>query len=139
MEENPMSIYQKSSKVIRIVLLICIASFLLMSLTGFQDIKKEGVACTFQARIFDIEKPPPDQKVLVVKQIQSTQTKAKVKEQKIYVLVTSETIIGSGDNMKFEDLRLEMAIEIQGLKITEKEDGKENIVVLANRIRILVQ
>jgi hypothetical protein len=107
---------------------------------GFQDIKKEGVACKFEARIVDIEKPPPNQKVLVVKELSATTAKAKEKAQKIYVLVTAETKIGSGDRiMKFEDLRLEMAIEIQGLKIIEKEDGQENTVVLAKKIRPLVE
>jgi hypothetical protein len=131
-EENPMNLFLKSSKWIRILLLICISSFLLTSLTGLRDIKKEGVACRFQARIFDIEKPPPDQKVLVVKELE--------KQQKIYVIVTKETIIGSdGSNMKFEDLHLEMAIEIEGLKVIEREDGRDNTIVLAKRIRLLVQ
>ena len=124
----------------KILFSICISSFLLASLTGFRDIKKEGVECRFRARIVDIEKPPPDQKVLVVKQILRTQAKSQEKQQKIYVLVTGETIIGSGNSiLKFEDLRLEMAIEIQGLKIIEKEDGEEDTVVLAKRIRPLVQ
>lgn len=124
----------------KIMFFICILFFLLTSLTGFRDIKKEGVECRFQARIVDIEKPPPDQKVLVVKQILRTQAKAQEKQQKIYVLVTGETIIGSGNSiLKFEDLRLEMAIDIQGLKIIEKEDGEEDTVVLAKRIRPLVQ
>ena len=127
-----MSLFLKSSKWIRILLFICISSFLLTSLTGLRDINKEGVACRFQARIFDIEKPPPDQKVLVVKELE--------KQQKIYVVVTKETIIGSdGSNMKFEDLHLEMAIEIEGLKVIEREDGQDNTIVLAKRIRLLVQ
>jgi hypothetical protein len=135
-----MGLYLKSSKSMKIMFFICISFFLLTSLTGFRDIKKEGVECRFRARIVDIEKPPPDQKVLVVKQILRTQTKAQEKQQKIYVLVTGETIIGSGNSiLKFEDLRLEMAIEIQGLKIIEKEDGEEDTVVLAKRIRPLVQ
>lgn len=135
-----MNLFLKSSRSIRILLLLCIASFLLTFLVGFQDIKKEGVACKFEARIVDIEKPPPNQKVLVVKELSATTAKAKEKAQKIYVLVTAETKIGSGDSiMKFEDLRLEMAIEIQGLKIIEKEDGQENTVVLAKKIRPLVE
>jgi hypothetical protein len=126
----------KDKKIVMIPLIFCISAAFLMFLVGFQDIKKVGVACKFQARILDIEKPPPDQKVLVVKELPSTTAKA----QKIYVLVTSETIIGSGDGkMKFGDLRLEMAIEIEGLKVIDREDGREDTVVLAKKIRPLVQ
>jgi len=135
-----MRIYLKSSKLMRILLVICLSSFLLTSLAGFRDIKKEGVECKFKARIVDIEKPPPDQKVLVVKQIRRTQAAAQEKQRKIYVLVTSDTRIGfDGSNMKFEDLRLEMGIWIEGFKVIEKEDGEENTVVLAIRIRPLVE
>jgi len=139
-EENPMSLFLKSSKWIRILLFICISSFLLTSLAGFRDIKKEGVACKFEARIVDIEKPPPDQKVLVVKKIRRTHVAIKEKQAKIYVLVTSDTQIGfEGDTMKFEDLHLEMGILIEGFRIVEKEDGKEQVVVQATRIRPLVE
>ena len=135
-----MRLYLNRNKMIKILFAICISSFMVMSLVGFQDIKKEGVACTLRARIFDIEKPPPDQKVLVVKELLNRVSKAKEKQQKIYVIVTSETIISSGDRiLKFGDLRLEMAIEIEGLKVIDREDGQENTVILAKKIRPLVQ
>ena len=130
----------KDKKIMMIPLICCISAALLMSLVGFQDIKKVGVACKFQARILDIEKPPPDQKVLVVKELPNKVAKIKEKQQKIYVIVTSETIISSGDRiLKFSDLRLEMAIEIEGLKVIDREDGQENTVILAKKIRPLVQ
>lgn len=135
-----MGLFLKSSKVIRILLFICISSFLLTSLTGLRDIKKEGVACKFEARIVDIEKPPPDQKVLVVTKIRRTHAATKGKQEKLYVLVTSKTQIGfDGDTMKFEDLHLDMGIVIEGFRIVEKEDGKEVVVVQATRIRLLVE
>lgn len=135
-----MRLYLKNSKAIRI-LFILLVSFMVASLVGFRDIEKEGVACKFRARIVDIEKTPPDQKMLVVKEIRRTQAATKEKHvKKIYVLVTSDTLIGfEGSIMKFEDLRLDMGIEIQGLKVIEKQDEEENTVVLAKRIRPIVE
>ena len=119
---------------------VCLAFAMLTSLVGFQDIKKEGIAYKFQARIIDIEKPPPDQKVLVVIKLPTRLIKTKEKQKKIYVIVTSETIMNSGDKiLKFADLRLEMAIEIEGLKAIDREDGKETTFVLAKKIRVLIQ
>ncbi len=113
---------------------------MVMSLVGFQDIKKEGIECKFQARIVDIEKPPPDQKVLVVNELLIKKVKGKEKAQKIYVIVSSETIIGSKDSiLKFSDLHLGMGIEIQGRKIIDRENGEENTVVLAKSIRPLIE
>jgi hypothetical protein len=118
----------------------CLAFVMLMFLVGFQDIKKEGIAYKFQARIIDIEKPPPDQKVLVVSKLPTKMIKTKQKQEKIYVIVTSETIMNSGEKIiKFADLRLEMAIEVEGLKAIEREDGKESTFVLAKKIKILIQ
>jgi len=135
-----MHIYLKSSKPMKILLFICLSSFVLASLVGFRDIKKEGVECKFRARIVDIEKPPPDQKVLVVKRIRRSQAATKAKQGKIYVLVTGDTLIGFADSgMTFEDLYLGMGIEIQGFKVIEKQDEEEYTVVLAKRIKPLVE
>lgn len=140
MEENQMRIYFKHSKPIRILLFICLSSLVLTSLVGFRDIKQEGVECKFRARIVDIEKPPPDHKVLVVKQIRDSQATAKEKRENIYVLVTRDTQIGSQSSlMKFEDLQPNMSIEVRGLKVIEKQDEKEYTVVFAKSIRSIIE
>jgi hypothetical protein len=139
MKEKPMSLYLKINKPIRILLCICLSSLLLASLVGFRDFKKEGVACTLQTRIVDIQKLPSGTQVLVVKELPTTTTRAKDQEQTIYVLVTSETISRSGDRiLTFNYFRLGMLIEIEGLKVIEREDGQDNTVVLALKIRQLV-
>ena len=130
----------KKAKVVGICSSIILSSLIMISLCGFKDIDQEKVMWKFQARIIDIEKPPPDQKVLVVKQIRRTQAAKKEKQRKIYVLVTSDTIIGfEGSIMKFEDLYLDMGIEIQGLKVIEKQDGEEDTFVHAKRIRPILE
>ena len=135
-----MRLYLRSTKLMISFWGVCLAFAMLTSLVGFQDIKKEGIAYKFQARIIDIEKPPPDQKVLVVIKLPTRLIKTKEKQKKIYVIVTSETIMNSGDKiLKFADLRLEMAIEIEGLKAIDREDGKETTFVLAKKIRVLIQ
>lgn len=132
--------YWKPSKAVKISVFIVLSSILMISLYGFRDIKREGVECKFQARIVDIEKPPPDKKVLVVKETPVTKAKSKGKQQKIYVIVTKETIIGFESNtMKFDDLRIEMSIWIEGFKIVEKEDGEEIVVIQAKRIRPMLE
>ena len=135
-----MQVYLKSSKSMRIFLCILLVSFMVASLVGFRDIKEEGGVCRFRARIVDIEKPPPDQKVLVVKKIPSKQEKIKEKGQEVYVILTDETIIGFEDgNMKFDDLTIGMCIEIQGTKIIEKENDHEIVDVYAQRIWPVVE
>lgn len=121
----------KSSKLIRSLLCIVLTGVVLTSLMGFRDIKKEGVKCKFTARIVDIEKPPPDKKVLVVKQTPVTQS-----SKNIYVLVTDDTSLGFNKKrgMTFDDLNIEMCIEIEGFKIVEKKDGKDILVVQAKKI-----
>ena len=123
--------------------MVCLSTFVLTFLVGFRDIKKEGAACKFQARIVrivDVKKPSPDNKVLLVKQIRCTHVATKVKQEKIYVFVTSDTQIGfEGNTMKSDDLRIEMAIWIEGFKIIEKENGKEVVVVQATRIQPLLE
>jgi hypothetical protein len=138
-KEKPMYLYLKINKPIRILLCICLSSLLLTALVGFRDFKKEGVACTLQARIVDIQILPSGTQVLVVKELPTTTARAKDKERTIDVLVTSETISRSGDRiLKFNDFRVGMLIEIQGLKVIEREDGQDNTVVLALKIRQLV-
>jgi hypothetical protein len=135
-----MRLYLRSTKLMISFLGVCLAFSMLTSLVGFQDIKKEGIAYKFRARIVDIEKPPPDQKVLVVSKLPTRMIKTKEKLEKIYVIVTSETIMNSGEKiLKFADLRLEMAIEVEGLKAIDREDGKETTFVLAKKIRVLIQ
>jgi hypothetical protein len=135
-----MRIYLKRNKPMKILLLICLSTFLLTSLVGFRDIKKEGVACEFQARIVDVRKSSPDNKVLLVKQIRRTRVAAKVEQEKIYVLVTGDTLIGfKGNTMKFDDLRIKMAILIEGFKVIEEEEGTEVAVVQATRIQPLLE
>ena len=41
--------------------------------------------------------------------------------------------------MKFEDLHLDMGIEIQGLKVIEKQDGEEDTFVHAKRIKPILE
>jgi hypothetical protein len=138
MKEKPMYLYIKINKPIRILLSFCLASLLLTALVGFQEFKQDGVVCKFRARIVDVQKSPGTQ-FLVVKELLTTKAMAKDKEGTIDVLVTSETISRSGDRiLKFNDFRVGMLIEIEGLKIIEREDGKDYTVVQAQRIRQLV-
>jgi len=135
-----MRLYLRSTKLMISFLGVCLAFVMLTFLMGFQDIRQEGIPYKFQARIIGVEKPPPDQKVLVVSKLPIRMIKTKEKQEKIYVIVTSETIMNSGDKiLKFSDLRLEMAIEVEGLKAIDREDGKETTFVLAKKIRVLIQ
>jgi hypothetical protein len=138
-KEKTMYLYLKINKPIRILLCICISSLLLASLVGFRDFRKEGVACTLQVRIVDIQTLPDGTQVLVVKELSTTKATVKDKGQTIDVLVNSETISRSGDRfLRFNDFRVGMLLEIQGLKVIEREDGQDNTVVLALKIRQLV-
>jgi uncharacterized protein YlzI (FlbEa/FlbD family) len=107
---------------------------MMISLCGFQDIKQGGIECKFQARIIDIEKTA-DKKMLVVKE-----TPVKMANKDIYVFITDDTFIGfPNKTMQFEDLTIEMCIEIQGRKIIVKENDQEVIEVYARRIRPIME
>ena len=134
-----MSVYLTSKKWIRILLFICVSSLLSTALAGSQDFKKEGVACTFQARIVGIQTPPSGTKALVVQELPTTTAMAQGQGQPIYVLVTPETISRFGDRiLKFNDFRRGMLLEIQGLKVIERDNGQDNTFVLALKIRRLI-
>ena len=136
--------YLQINKPLRILLSFFLLSLLLTVLVGFEDFnlqefKKEGVACTLQARIVDIQTLPSGTQVLVVKALSATTTGGSNKGGAIDVLVTSQTISSSGDRtLKFSDFRFGMFIEIQGLEVIERENGIDTTVVLAKRIRQLV-
>jgi hypothetical protein len=139
MKEKAMHLYPKINKAMRTLLSICLASLLLAALMGFQDFKKEGVQCRFRARIVDIQKPPTGMQVLIVKALSPTTTGSRDKARTIDVFVTSETISRAGDRfLNFNDFRVGMLIEIQGLKAIEQEDGQDKTFVLADRITQLV-
>jgi hypothetical protein len=138
-EEDSMRLSLKGNRWIRILLFISLSSLLLAVLVGFRDFKKEGVKCTLRARIVDIQTLPSGTQVLVVKELLTTAARTKSKERTIDVLVTSETISGTGDRiLQFKDFRVGTLIEIQGLKVIEREDGQDNTVILAQEIRQLV-
>ena len=128
--------YLMKNKTMRISFFIIISFFMMISLCGFQDIKQEGGAeCKFQARIIDIEKPPANKKMLVVKQ-----TPVKMANTDIYVFITDDTFIGFQNMiMKFDDLTIGMCIEIQGRKVVTKENDQEIIDVYARRIKPIVE
>src|SRR5208337_1020376 len=125
-EEDSMRLYRKGNRWLRILLFICLLSFLFTALVGFQDfnvqdLKSKGVACTLQARIVNIPKLPSGKQVLVVKKLPTAAAET------IYVVVTSETISTSGDRiLTFKEFRVGMLIEIQGLKVIEREDDQDN-------------
>jgi hypothetical protein len=128
--------YHMKNKTMRISFFIIISFFMMISLCGFQDIKQTGGAeCKFQARIIDIEKPPANKKMLVVKQ-----TPVKMANTDIYVFITDNTFIGFQNMiMKFDDLTIGMCIEIQGRKVVTKENDQEIIDVYARRIKPIVE
>jgi len=127
--------YRIKSKSMRISLFIALSSLMMISLCGFQDIKQEGTECKFEARIIDIEKPPANKRMLVVKE-----TPVKLANKDIYVFITDDTFIGfHNKTMKFNDLTIGMCIEIQGIKIIEKENDREIVDVYAQRIRPIVE
>jgi len=133
------SSYLKRCNLIKKLFIITLSMVLIIFLYGLKDFKKDGIEYKFRARIVDIENPPPDKKVLVVKEIHNRKNHAKGKTEKIFVIINSETRIGSeGAIMKFKDLRLKMAVAIEGIKIVENDDGVEKKVVLAKWIRPLV-
>ena len=131
-----MHTYRMKNKTMRISFFIIISFFMMISLCGFQDIKHErGDECTFQARIIDIEKPPANERMLVVKQ-----TPVKMANNDIYVFITDDTFIGFQNKiMKFDDLTIGMRIEIQGRKVVTKENDQEIIDVYARRIKPIVE
>jgi hypothetical protein len=114
---------------------IILASLIMISLCGFQDIEQKKLACKFQARIIDIEKPPMNERMLVVRETPVTKA-----SKDIYVFITDDTSIGfQKKTMKFDDLTIGMRIEIQGTKIIEKENDHEIVDVYAQRIRPIVE
>jgi hypothetical protein len=135
--------YLKSNKSLRIMLSICLLSLLLIVLAGFEDfnfqqIKRQGVACTLQARIIGMQTLQSGTQVLLVKAVPATTARASDQGQTTDVLVTSETISRSGERiLKFSDFWVGMLIEIQGLKVIERENGIDTTVILAKRIRHL--
>lgn len=134
-----MRFYLRSNNWLRILLFVCFSSLVVTALTGFQDFKRDGVACRFQARIVDIHIPSPGTQILVVKELAAATATTKNKEQTIEVLVTAETISRSGDkSLKFSYFRAGMLLEIEGLKIIERENGVDYPVVQALRISQLV-
>jgi hypothetical protein len=143
MKEKAMRPYLKSNKSLRILLSICLLCLLLIVLAGFQDfnvreIKTNGVACTLQARIVDMQTLQSGTQVLLVKAL-PTAVKGSNTGQTIDVLVTSETTSRFGDRtLKFGDFRVGMLIEIQGLKVIERDNGIDTTVILAQRIRRLL-
>ena len=88
-----MQCYRMKRKSMRISLFIALSSLIVISLCGFQDIKKEGVESKFQARIIDIEKPPANKRMLIVKE-----TPVKMANKDIYVFITDDTFIGFQNN-----------------------------------------
>ena len=125
------------------MLSICLLSLLVIVLTGFQDfnvreIKTNGVACTLQGRIVDMQTLQSGTQVLLVKAL-PTAVKGSNTGQTIDVLVTSQTTSRFGDRtLKFSDFRVGMLVEIQGLKVIERENGIDTTVILAQKIRQLV-
>ena len=131
-----MHTYRMKNKTMRISFFIVLSSLMMIFLCGFQDIKQTGGAeCTFQARIIEIEKPPANNKMLVVKQ-----TPVRMANKDIYVFITDDTFIGFQNKiMKFDDLTIGMCIEIQGRKVVTKENGQEMVDVYARRIKPIVE
>ena len=128
--------YLMKNKTMRISFFIIISFFMMISLCGFQDIKQEGgIQCTFRARIMDIEKPPANERMLVVKQ-----TPVKMANADIYVFITDDTFISFQNKiMQFDDLTIGMCIEIQGRRVVTKENDQEMVDVYARRIKPIVE
>jgi hypothetical protein len=121
-------------KPIKSPLLLIFLSLLVIFLFGFEDITREGVSCTFKARVINVEPPPPDSKVTNVLLVEKTPV-AEAWEKRIYVLVTEDTIVGGGTE---KIISLEgTVVLIKGIKKMQKEDDQEVIVVEANSIELL--
>ena len=128
-----MHVYLKISKPVRICLLVCLSSILVVSIFGFKDIYKKEVAFKLKARI--IEKPA-DQQGLVVKKIPAIETI----EKRIFVLVTKHTIIRSeGRKIDLDDLRVGMSIVIEGTKEIQRVNGRDIMIVQAHKIKLLME
>jgi hypothetical protein len=116
-------------------MLLIILLLLVIFLFGFEDITKEGVSYTCKARVISVEPPPPDTalKVINVLLVEKTPS-AEVLEKGMYVLVTEDTIGGGTEKI----ISLEgTVVLIKGIKLLEKEDDQEVIVVVANSIERL--
>ena len=128
-----MHVYLKISKLVRICLLVCLSSILVVSIFGFKDIYKKDVAFKFRGRI--IEKPA-DQQGLVVKKIPAIE----IIEKRIFVLVTKHTIIRSeGRKIGFDDLRVGMSTLIEGTKEVQRINGRDIMIVQAHKIKLLLE
>ena len=83
----------------------------------------------------DIEKPPANERMLVVKQ-----TPVKMANADIYVFITDDTFISFQNKiMQFDDLTIGMCIEIQGRRVVTKENDQEMVDVYARRIKPIVE
>ena len=128
-----MHVYLKISKLVRIYLLVCLSSILVVSIFGFKDIYKKEVAFKFRGRIID---KPVDQQGLVVKKIPAIETI----EKRIFVLVTKHTTIRSkGRNIGLDDLRVGMSLVIEGTKVLQTVNGRDIMIVQAYKIKLLLE
>lgn len=127
------------------------------SLAGFRDapmeeIKKEGITCAFKARIIEMVNDPKGRGLVVKKRFdierhrghvqvkKDAQDQDSSKNQMIYVLVTDKTdICYTIEGWKkrfidFDDLKVDMSVVIEGLRILKKVDDCEIILVWAKSI-----
>jgi len=149
--------YKKIFRTMRKGLYCVLSLAVLFSLVGFRDapmdeIKKEGVTCAFKARIVETVTDPKGRGLVVTKSFDIERRKGHVRvkkdaqgeesstKQMMYVLVTDKTEIGyTIDGWKkrfidFDDLKVNMSVLIDGIRVLQKVDGHEIIVVWAKNI-----
>lgn len=153
----PMQRYNKIFRTIKRGLYCVLSLAVLFSLVGFRDapmeeITKEGVTCAFKARIMETVTDPKGRGLVVEKRFdierheghvrikKDTQDEKSSTNQMMYVLVTDKTEIGYTIDgwkkrfMDFDDLKVDMSVVIEGLKILKKVDDHEIILVWAKSI-----
>lgn len=148
-----MYLYNIIYRTLRICFYCVLSLAVLFSIVGFRDstseeIKKDGVKCTFKARIIETVTDPKGRGLVVIKKYDIKKgsrrgdkgEKTEGTAKRIYVLVTDKTEIGyTADGGKkisinFNDLKIDMSVVIEGTSVLQKVDDQEIIIVWAKSI-----
>jgi hypothetical protein len=151
-----MLLYNRIFRTMSIGLYCVLSLVVLLSLVGFRnapmaELKKEGVTCAFKARIIETVTDPQGRGLVVTKNFDIERYRGHVRIKKgteseknatkqIYVLVTDKTKIGYTIDgwekrfIDFDDLKIDMSVLIEGIRVLKKVDDQEIIVVLAETI-----
>jgi hypothetical protein len=142
-----MHFYNKIIKTLTICLYLFLLSVMCFSLVGFRDatseeVKKNGVKCAFKARIIEKVTDPKGEGLVVIKKYDIEKNKANERGQgkkneesknnmeRMYVLVTDDTEL----DCDFNELKVDMSVLIEGIRVLKKVDDQEIMVVWAKSI-----